>query len=78
MWCMCKKTKLILFIGVILIASYILMCTLSSNAKTENKNKKSVQTELIVHSQQEKIKIKLKKIISKLERKENNAKYTEY
>ena len=64
--------------GILLIGSYILTCTIDSNAKTEVVKAKKTKTENTIRQQQEKIKIKLKKIISNLEKEENSANYTKH
>lgn len=77
MWCMCKKTRLILLVGIILVSSYVFNCLLKTKnvAIAENRITISkIKKERKIRRQQKEMKKRAKRIEKKLEkRKRRNA-----
>ena len=78
MWCMCKKTKLLLFVGIILVTSYVFSCLLKTKSVAIAGNKTvvtEIKKERKIRRQQKEMKKRAKRIEKKLEklRKKRNA-----
>jgi proteasome assembly chaperone (PAC2) family protein len=83
MWCMCKKTRLILLVGIILVSSYVFSCLLKTKsiAIAENRTTISkIKKERKIRRQQKEMKKRAKRIEKKLEkiRKRRNANRSKY
>ena len=71
MWCMCKKTRLILLVGIILVSSYVFSCLLKTKSVAIAENRTTIskiKKERKIRRQQKEMKKRAKRI-----RKRRNA-----
>ncbi len=83
MWCMCKKTKLLLLVGIILVSSYVFSCLLKTKSIAIAGNNPSVteiKKERKIRRQQREMKKRAKRIEKKLKklRERRNAIRSKY